>query len=146
MLIGKGSGIRLSAVDWVGLFAAVFISLLPAAARGADEGTGDPLQLYSAWTNAPPRINGSLTDATNPLGSQEQGEDPGEWNDAFVRKVQLNDGSEVYLFLMNDANNLYVGVTYSLAGNSGQPNRVTLYFDQGAAGGEKDGTLTNGNE
>ena len=110
------------------------------------EGTGDTLQLYSSWTNTPPRINGCVTDRTNPVGFVSQGTDNDEWDDAYVRVVPLSDGSTATIFLMNDATNLYIAVVYTLAGDNGNPNRVTLYFDHGVGGGEHDDALTVDNE
>jgi len=125
------------------MFFLLLVFLLVVNIYGAEEGTGAALQLYSAWTDSPPKINGNLTDATNNAGSAVTGTDPDEWDDAYCRKITITNGSttsEAYIFLMNDANYLYIGIAYE-DGNASNGDFVTLYFD-----GDNSGTLGTTNE
>ncbi|MEO6096479.1 MAG: Ig-like domain-containing protein [Fibrobacteria bacterium] len=106
-----------------------------------DEGSGSALQLFSYFTESPPKVNGNLTDGVHVAGAGASNTTPNEWKDAYVRTITLTDGQPATLFLTNTADSLYIGLSYP-AGNNGDPNRVTLYFDQGAAGGNHDDALT----
>ena len=98
------------------------------------EGNGEALQLHSAWCDSPPTIDGDITG------------NPAEWDDAFCREIYLDNGSPAYLYIMNDASNLYISVVYGLAGNNSANNRVIMYFDEGVGGGTHDDILTAGEE
>ncbi len=122
--------------------------LAPASFAHISDGQGKALQLYSAYTSVPPKINGSVTDKTNnaPLGSA--GVEYDEWKNAFVRQVRLKtasgaDSALATLYLMNDDNYLYVGITTNLS-NSAVGNYLTLHFDQGIGGGNHDDLLQGG--
>ncbi|MFH1769780.1 MAG: hypothetical protein ABH833_03895, partial [Parcubacteria group bacterium] len=119
--------------------AAALIAIQTASAH-VDEDLGEALQLYSGWCTTPPTLDGEIASIGNPA----------EWEAAFVRKITLVRASDnyidpnpAYLFLMNDANFLYVGVTYYHT-NVGDPNSIRLYFDEGAAGGDHNGTGNHG--
>lgn len=115
------------------------------------EGQGQTLQFYSGWCTTPPVINANVTDAVNPPGSAISGTTPDEWDDAFCRSMTLkrSDGTSDtlpgYIYLMNDANFLYIGLVY-YHDNSGNLNRISFYFDEGIGGGSHDDTLTANNE
>ncbi|MFH1612525.1 MAG: Ig-like domain-containing protein, partial [bacterium] len=109
------------------------------------EKQGKSLQLYSNWCDSPPVINGCITDKINSIGTTISGTTPTEWKDASVRQITLSDGNSAYLYLMNDANNLYVGLVYWFENNSNN-NRVTLYFDQGFPNGNHNDNLDTNND
>jgi hypothetical protein len=112
------------------------------------ENSGQRLQLYSYYTESPPVINACLTDASTAAGTVgTQGIDNDEWRDAAVRKIPIQtDGAEttdLNLFLMNDADYLYVGVSSNF-NNFGNNTTVRLFFDQGSAGGNHNDILDGG--
>ncbi|MDD5529935.1 MAG: hypothetical protein PHX21_07890 [bacterium] len=115
------------------------------------EDQGQTLQFYSGWCTTPPVINANVTDAVNPTGTAISGTTPDEWDDAFCRRMTLkrsdgtSDSLPGYIYLMNDANFLYIGLVY-YHDNSGNLNRIAFYFDQGVGGGSHDDTLTTNNE
>ncbi|MCD4657157.1 MAG: hypothetical protein K8S87_06390 [Planctomycetes bacterium] len=125
---------RISKIVVVFIILGTFLFVnVPAVEADVPEDMGEPLQLYSGWTTIPPTLDGFLVTSNNELDG------------AFVRVIPLNDGSTATVFLMNDANNLYVGLSYQHGNNSGN-NRVTLYFDQGVGGGENNDQLDANNE
>jgi chitinase len=113
----------------------------PGAMAHVSAGQGNSLQLYSYYTTNPPKVNGNLTDGTNADGGTTTNTTPQEWKDAYVRTLNLGDGNPATLLLMNTKDTLYVGLSYP-HGNNGNPNQVTLYFDQGSGGGSHDDALT----
>ena len=135
-------------------FGSIFIGCEKASAHVVDN-SGDPLQLYSFFTQKVPKINGDITDSTTNAGSTPvSGSDPTEWEGAYVRKTSIKsstDGTEriVYILLMNDDQNLYVAILIDQT-NSGTGKWVQLYFDEGngpsTLDGSHDDMLTSNNE
>lgn len=131
----------------IGVLLVLLLSTLGHAHIPAE--TGEALQFYSYKTSTPPVINGSLTDATNPQGSAlANGPNPDEWKDAAVRKIDIVsadgfDTIQASLFLMSDADFLYVGLTTNF-GNSSSGTYIELLFDQGIGGGNHNDLLEGG--
>ncbi|MBN1759675.1 MAG: hypothetical protein JW863_15210, partial [Chitinispirillaceae bacterium] len=133
--------------SWPVLLLTVFALLVQVHAH-VTENSGQRLQLYSYYTTNPPVINACLTDATTAEGTVgTQGNDNDEWRDAAVRKIPIQtDGAEttdLNLFLMNDADYLYVGVSSNF-NNFGNNTTVRLFFDQGSSGGNHNDMLDGG--
>lgn len=123
------------------LWAAMGLGCFTMGHAHVTEGQGNALQLYSYHTANPPKVNGNLTDGVSAAGAAASNTTPQEWKDAYVRTLTLTDGQPATLLLMNTKDTLYVGLSYP-HGNNGNPNQVTLYFDQGASGGSHDDALT----
>ena len=82
-------------------------------------GQGNPLYLPSyLMKGASPTLDGSLIDSI------------AEWKEACSRTLYLNDSTPVQLFLMNNLDTLFVGLTYQDIDNSNGCG-VRLLFDQG---------------
>jgi hypothetical protein len=103
--------------------------------------SGKTLQLISYKMSGPaPTIDGDIA-TTNPT----------EWKEAYNRKIVLTDdgltstNDTATLLLMNDDNYLYIALAYE-HDNTGVPNRVYFYFDEGASGGSHDDLLSAGHE
>ncbi|MEM2901100.1 MAG: hypothetical protein QXT63_09945, partial [Thermoplasmata archaeon] len=109
------------------------------------DSSGNPLQLYSFFTQKTPKINGDITDSTTNAGvTPISGSDPTEWDGAYVRKSSIKsstDGTEriVYILLMNDDQYLYIAILIDQT-NSGTGKWVQLYFDEGNGPSTLDGS------
>ncbi len=126
------------------------IAMLTKTVNGhVSEGTGAALQLFSYYTENPPKINGSLTDATNDESLvSDVVVDADEWKDAAVRELLIisDDGFDTInavMFTMNDADSLYVGLTTNF-GNSSNGTYLQLLIDQGDGGGSHNDQLDGG--
>jgi len=132
-----GYQIKILLLGWM-CFLALFPQWLLAH---IEEGTGNALQLFSYRISGPkPVIDGSILSRDGDPGNPDT---PGEWQEAYTRKINISDSTEAFLFLMNDPESLYVAVIY-YHGNNAAASGINLYFDEGATGGEHDGVLTGG--
>ena len=110
----------------------------PSASAHIEENSGESGQLYSYY------IEGSDRPVIDGFFNSAGGGGNSEWAQAYLRTIRLfsEDGSKetnATVFFMNDAEYLYIGISYIYENSGNSQNYVEIFFDEGDGSSDYDG-------
>ncbi len=130
--------VRFSTIFCIICFLGLCLILPQPAQAHLSESEGESGQMYSYY------LEGSDRPVIDGFFDSSGGGGNSEWAQAYVRMIKLvnQNGSketDLTLFLMNDAEYLFIGISYLYENSGNSNNFVELLFDEGDGGSKYDG-------